>query len=107
MYLYMKGASAALLLLLLLGVVLHHSSRAGWQNKKCCWVIEFDFIQSSVFFLFIQTRFISNVCTPSQHLSPLRPQRCLHHILGNYESARSQGGSQPASVKPPLSLYVK
>ena len=63
----------------------------------CCWFIESD---PSVFFLFIQTRFI--FVYPLAVLSLLLPR--FAYILGNYGHARSQGGCRP--VPPCRSYYI-
>ena len=83
---------AAAAKLLLAAAVRHHVPDA----KNCCWSIESD---PSVFFLFIQTRFIFHVPLGST-VSHLRSR--LSYILGNYGHARSQAGRQPAAAKPPL-----
>ena len=58
-----------------------------------CWFIESD---PSVFFLFIQTLFIFDG-TPWQYSVSSR----FACILGNYGHARSQGGRQPTTARPP------
>ena len=71
------------------------------DGKNCCWFIESN---SSVFFLFIQTRFIFNV--PLVSAVAFTASICLWYILGSYGHARSQGGRQPAAGSPPCIYYV-
>ena len=87
----------AILLLLLQLLLLAAVRRRVPDGKICCWFIESD---SSVFFLFIQTRYILNVLLVST--VAFTASICLQYILGNHGHGRSQGGRQPAAAKPHL-----
>ena len=92
-------APVLLLLQKLLSVIVRRTAKtvAGSLNL----------MTSNVFFLFIQTQFIFDVCTtPLGSTIEFTALICLYNILGNCRHARSQGGHQPAALKPPLCVYV-
>ena len=72
----------------------------------CCYGL-FIASDSSVFFLFIQTRFSFNVSYPLAVLSHVQRRFTytwyyISYILDNCGHSRSQGGRQPAAAKPPF-----
>ena len=105
MYLYIQSAAAAaaalcvaipLLLLqqlLLFVVVCRMAKNVGGS---------LNLIPPSVFFLFKYDLF--SMYAPLGSAVALSASICLYYLLGNYGHARSQGGRQPAAVKPRLYL---
>ena len=66
------------------------------HGKNCCWLIESDSIQC-----FLSWKTIIFI-VPLGCSVAFTASICLYYILGNYGHAWSQGGRQPAALKPPL-----
>ena len=111
-YIYVSCISAAALGVAVLLWLPLHCCRLLLPFVNVCRVTQFVAVaasDSSVFFLFIQTRFVFNVplgstvgCTASILVYVGYTTCLVSYILCKRGHARSQGGRHPATAKPPF-----